>query len=110
MQAPTAQVHSTSSRPYQITATFAGSHAYGSSFGETYLTAISAPAPTAAPTATPTSVADIYFVPAIAGLFVLIIIVAIVLATIDAQKKTIKTPNKNITSPPFLVLKAMEKR
>ncbi len=52
---------------YQITATFAGSNSYGPSFSETYLTAVSAPAATAAPTATPTSVADTYFVPAIAA-------------------------------------------
>jgi outer membrane protein assembly factor BamB len=43
--------------------------------------------PTLAPTATPTqSAADLYFVPAIAGLFVLIIIVAIVLALLMLRK------------------------
>ena len=36
---------------------------------------------------TPTSVADMYFVPAIAGLFVLIIIVAIVLALLMLRKR-----------------------
>jgi len=72
---------------YHIIATFAGSHAYGASFAETYLTAASAPATPAAPTSTPTSVADMYFVPAIAGLFVVIIIVAIVLALLMLRKK-----------------------
>ena len=61
--------------------------AYGPSSAGTAL-AISAAAATPAPTATPAqSVADQYFVPAIAGLFVLIIIVAIVLALLMLRKK-----------------------
>ncbi len=60
---------------YHIIATFAGSNSYGSSSTDTYIAVGQAPAATAAPTATPTSVADVYFVPAIAGLFVLIIVV-----------------------------------
>ncbi len=71
---------------YHIIATFAGSNAYGGSFAETYMAAGPAPQTTAAPTATPTSVADVYFVPAIAGLFVLIIVVAIVLAILMLRK------------------------
>ncbi len=72
---------------YQITATFAGSQAYGPSSAGTAL-AIGAAAATPTPTATPTqSAADMYFVPAIAGLFVLIIIVAIVLALLMLRKK-----------------------
>jgi hypothetical protein len=60
---------------YTVIANFAGSQSYYGSSADTYFYA-SAPAPTAAPTATPAaSVADTYFVPAIAGLFVLIIIV-----------------------------------
>ncbi len=42
------------------------------------------PAPTAEPVQ---STADMYFIPAIAGLFVLIIIVAIVLALLMLRKK-----------------------
>jgi hypothetical protein len=72
---------------YHIIATFAGSNSYGNSFAETYMAVGSAPAATHAPTATPTSVADMYFVPAIAGLFVLIIIVAIVLALLMLRKR-----------------------
>ena len=72
---------------YQIIATFSGSNAYGPSSASTYLAVNDAPAST--PTATPLgqSTADQYFVPAIAGLFVLIIIVAIVLALLMLRKK-----------------------
>ncbi len=59
---------------YTAIATFAGSNSYGSSSSE-YSFTLTAPVTTAAPTATPTSVADVYFVPAIVGLFVLIIVV-----------------------------------
>jgi hypothetical protein len=72
---------------YQIIATFSGSNAYGPSTATTYLAvgdAAATPAPTAAPAE---STADTYFVPAIAGLFVLIIIVAIVLALLMLRKK-----------------------
>jgi hypothetical protein len=72
---------------YTITATFSGSNSYYSSSAETSFTYAAPPAATAAPTATPTSVANMYFVPAIAGLFVLIIIVAIVLALLMLRKK-----------------------
>ena len=43
--------------------------------------------PTVAPSPIAVSVADQYFIPAIAGLFVLIIIVAIVLALLMLRKK-----------------------
>ncbi len=72
---------------YQITATFAGSQAYGPSSAGTAL-AIGEAAPTATPSLAPAqSAADMYFIPAIAGLFVLIIIVAIVLALLMLRKK-----------------------
>ncbi len=58
---------------YTITATFAGTNGYWPSNAQTALTVQSGPTATAAPTASPTSMADTYFVPAIAGLFVLII-------------------------------------
>jgi outer membrane protein assembly factor BamB len=65
---------------YSLTATFAGSGGYYPSSASTAFYA-SNPAPTQAPTAAPaTSVADTYFVPAIAGLFVLIIIVLALVA------------------------------
>lgn len=72
---------------YQIIANFAGSESYGSSSASTYLTAIEAIATTPEPTQLPLSAADTYFVPAIAGLFVLVIIVAIVLALLMLRKR-----------------------
>ncbi len=72
---------------YTITATFTGTNGYWGSNAQTAMTVQSAPSATAAPTATPTSVADLYFVPAIAGLFVLIIVVAIVLALLMLRKR-----------------------
>ena len=72
---------------YQVIATFHGSNGYYGSFSRTSFDVMAAH-PTAAPTATPAqSVADMYFVPAIAGLFVLIIIVAIVLAMLMLRKR-----------------------
>ena len=71
---------------YTVIATFAGSQSYYGSSAETIFYAN--PATTAAPTAAPTqSVADTYFVPAIAGLFVLIIIVGVVLAVLMLRKR-----------------------
>ena len=63
---------------YTVIATFAGTNGYWSSYAEDGFTVMEEPAATAAPTATPTSVADMYFVPAIAGLFVAIIVVGAV--------------------------------
>jgi hypothetical protein len=60
---------------YTVIATFQGSNAYYPSYAETSF-AVDPAAPTPAPTEAPLqSTADMYFVPAIAGLFVLIIIV-----------------------------------
>ena len=72
---------------YTIIATFGGSNSYYSSTAETTMLWNTPTSATAAPTATPTSVADTYFVPAIAGLFVLIVVVAIVLAMLMLRKK-----------------------
>ena len=72
---------------YTITATFAGTNSYYGSAAETAMT-VTPPQATSAPTQTPAqSVADQYFIPAIAGLFVLIIIVAIVLALLMLRKR-----------------------
>ena len=71
---------------YTIIATFSSDNSYYGSFGETAAVVASAAATPASPTPTPTSVADMYFVPAIAGLFVLIAIVAIVLALLMLRK------------------------
>jgi len=73
---------------YTIVATFAGSQSYGASYAETAAGLTQAQATTPTPTATSTSsAADIYFVPAIAGLFILIIAVAVVLTLLILRKK-----------------------
>jgi len=72
---------------YTIVTTFTADNSYYGSSGETTaVVTLPATAP-ASPTPTPTSVADMYFVPAIAGLFVLIIVVAIVLALLMLRKR-----------------------
>ena len=71
---------------YTVYASFAGSNSYWPSHATTAF-AVNQAHPTTAPTETPPqSAADMYFVPAIAGLFVLIIIVAIVLALLMLRK------------------------
>jgi hypothetical protein len=72
---------------YQVTANFAGTQGYWPSTATTAFTVMEAAAATAAPTPTPTSVADMYFVPAIAGLFVVIIIIGAVLALLMLRKR-----------------------
>ena len=61
---------------YQIIATFQGTNSYGSSSATTYLTVSEAPTSTPAATAQPQSIADMYFVPAIVGLFIFVAIIA----------------------------------
>ena len=72
---------------YTIIATFAGSKSYWPSYAETAIS-IDPAAATPEPTQIPiTSAADLYFVPAFAGLFVLVIVVAIVLALLMLRKR-----------------------
>jgi len=71
---------------YSVTATFAGSNAYYPSNAETSFYATSQPTCSPVPTASPTAVADLYFVPAIAGLFV-VIIVGLALVTLLVLRK-----------------------
>ena len=68
---------------YKVIATFTGTNSYGASEAESYFTLNAPPVATATPTATPTSIANTYFIPAIAGLFVLIIIVQNCSSTTD---------------------------
>ena len=70
---------------YTLVARFEGTNAYYWSSAETSAVQVN-PAPSA-PSATPVPIADTYFVPAIVGLFVLIIVVAIVLALLMLRKK-----------------------
>jgi outer membrane protein assembly factor BamB len=72
---------------YTVIATFAGSESYWPSSSETSF-AVDAAAPTLAPTAAPAqSAADLYFVPAVIGIIVAIIIVGAVLAMIMLRKR-----------------------
>ncbi len=72
---------------YLIIASFAGSKSYYPSYAEAYAAVTEAPEPTAAPTAPPQSIADMYFVPAIAGLFVAILVVGALLAILLLKKR-----------------------
>jgi outer membrane protein assembly factor BamB len=71
---------------YQVTATFTGTNGYWGSYAQTIFVVMNAPEVTATPTATPHTVSDTYFVPAIAGLFVAIIIVGALVAMLLLRK------------------------
>ena len=70
---------------YTVVAKFAGTQGYFGASAQSTFTAI-APAPTATPVAPVDSVADQYFVPAIAGLFVAIIVVGLVIILLMLRK------------------------
>ena len=72
---------------YQIFANFRGTNSYGPSSATAYIDVSNAAvAPTVAPTPLATSVADTYFIPAIAGLFILGIIAVVLLALMIRKK------------------------
>jgi hypothetical protein len=71
---------------YTVFTTFAGSNGYWPSSAQTTFNVMNAPTATTTPTPILQSAADTYFVPAIAGLFVLVIVVAIVLALLMLRK------------------------
>ena len=72
---------------YTVYAKFAGTTGYFGASTETSFTAVNAPA-TPAPTAIPlTSVTDQYFVPAVAGIIVAIVIVGAALALLTLRKR-----------------------
>ncbi len=72
---------------YKIYATFSGSNSYWQSNAESAIHVNEAPTPTAAPTPVPPSMADQYFLPAFAGLFVAIIIVIVLVLMMMLRKK-----------------------
>lgn len=72
---------------YTVFATFAGSGAFFGSSDQSAFCVDSAPDATVAPTPEPAKVSEMYFVPAIAGLFVLIIVVAIVMVVLLLRKR-----------------------
>jgi hypothetical protein len=70
---------------YTVTATFAGTNGYYGSYATTAVV-VSEPEATATPQATPApSAADLYFVPAIAGLFVFIAVLGAVLILLQRK-------------------------
>jgi hypothetical protein len=76
---------------YTVTANFLGTESYYASSAETFFT-VSEPEPTATPAPTlASSMADLYFVPAIAGLFVLIIVVLALLVLMMMRKRPTPT-------------------
>jgi outer membrane protein assembly factor BamB len=73
---------------FMVTATFAGTQSYYGSTASTAFYASLSPETSSVPTATPAaSAADMYFVPAIAGIFVLIIIVLVLLVVLMLRKR-----------------------
>jgi hypothetical protein len=72
---------------YTIIASFDGSKSYYSSHAETMINVQEAPAATATATPTAASVADTYFVPAIAAIIVLLALVLVILAMQMLRKR-----------------------
>ena len=72
---------------YTVYAIFAGSESYYSSVGETAFHASDRPTATPAPTQASQSMADQYFVPAIAGLFVAIIVIGALMIILLLRKR-----------------------
>jgi hypothetical protein len=75
------------SSSYQVIATFHGTNGYWGSYSQATFDVMNAPATTTAPTSTPVSNSEQYFVPAIAGLFVLVIVGFAVLALLMLRKR-----------------------
>ena len=71
---------------YTVVATFAGSESYYPSSAETSFHAAQAVSATTAPVENQQSAADIYFIPAIAGLFVAIIVVGLLIILVLRKK------------------------
>ncbi len=72
---------------YTVYARFAGTESYWPSYAETAFDVAQAPEGTAPPATAPASVADTYFVPAIAGIIVAIIIVGALQALLLLRKR-----------------------
>jgi hypothetical protein len=72
---------------YTVYATFAGTNGYWPSYAEDGFNVMQEPSVTPAPTTVPASMADQYFVPAIAGLFVAIIVVGALMTILLLRKR-----------------------
>ncbi len=73
---------------YTVIATFPGSKAYWPSYAETAFAVDPAPPQPAAPEPAPPSIADQYFLPAVAGIIIAIIVVGAVLALLMLKKRS----------------------
>jgi hypothetical protein len=71
---------------YTVVATFAGSESYYPSSAETSFHAVEAVSATTAPSENQQSTADIYFIPAIIGLFIAIIVVGLLIILVLRKK------------------------
>ncbi len=71
---------------YTVIASFAGSKSYGSSSAQTAI-AVSEAEATTAPTQAPQSIADMYFIPAVAGIIIVIIVGFALLAILTLRKR-----------------------
>lgn len=72
---------------YTIIASFDGSKSYYGSFAETALFVEEAPQPTPEPTPTPIPTSEMYFVPAISGIIIAIVVVGILLTILLLRKR-----------------------
>jgi hypothetical protein len=72
---------------YTVIATFQGTNSYYGSYAEDGFNVMNAPAATSAPTSQPVSLSETYFIPAIAGIFVLIFIVLALLVFMITKKR-----------------------
>jgi len=71
---------------YTLYASFAGTNGYWPSHAETVFVVMEEPAATPAPTPAPQSIADMYFVPAVIGLLVAIIIVGVLVVLMSRKR------------------------
>jgi outer membrane protein assembly factor BamB len=76
----------TASGTYTIYATFMGSAGYYGSYAQTALTVGAQPAATATPLPPEASVSDTYFIPAVVGIILAIVLVGAVLAVLQLRK------------------------
>jgi hypothetical protein len=73
---------------YSVKASFAGSNSYYGSFAVSSPFVVEeAPEPTAEPTPMPESVADMYFVPAVAGVIVALVVVGVLLVLLLLRRR-----------------------
>ena len=72
---------------YQIFASFAGSKAYGPSSSSTFITVEDAPGATATPTPVAESAMEAYFVPAVIGIIVAVVVIGLVIILLLQKRR-----------------------